>query len=75
MPHILIKLVPGKSEQQKQEVTDAISRDVAQILGYDPDAISISIEEVPVESWAQAVYRPEIVGKPTMLYKKPGYTL
>jgi hypothetical protein len=28
MPHVIVKLWPGKSERQKQQLADAITRDV-----------------------------------------------
>ena len=32
MPHIVVKLWPGKSENQKQRLADAITKDVMEIL-------------------------------------------
>lgn len=34
MPHVIVKLWPGKSEQQKRRLTAAITREVAAILNY-----------------------------------------
>ncbi|WP_258305731.1 tautomerase family protein [Burkholderia cenocepacia] len=34
MPHIIVKAWPGKTEEQKQRLADAITRDVMTILGY-----------------------------------------
>lgn len=75
MPHVLVKLVPGKTEEQKRALTDAISQSVQQHLGSTEDEVSVAFEEVPMEQWAETVYRPEIVGCPDKIYKKPGYTL
>lgn len=35
--------------------------------------ISVAIEDVAKEDWAEKVYKPDILGKPETLYKKPGY--
>jgi 4-oxalocrotonate tautomerase len=51
MPHVIIKMWPGKSEQQKTRM----------------------IEEVEPGEWTEKVYRPDILGAPGKLYKKPGY--
>jgi 4-oxalocrotonate tautomerase len=73
MPHIIVKLVSGKSEQQKQRLTEAITRDVATILYYGDDAVSVALVEVAAEDWMKQVFEPDIQGKQQTLYKKPGY--
>jgi 4-oxalocrotonate tautomerase len=73
MPHILVKLYPGRSEQQKQQLADAITRDVISIAKCQEKSISVAFEEVDPADWAEKVYRPEILNKLDKLYKKPGY--
>jgi len=75
MPHVIVKMWPGKSEQQKQRLADAMTRDVMDILGYGEEAVSVGIEEVASSDWAEKVYKPDIQKNPEMLYKKPGYTM
>ncbi|GAN79047.1 tautomerase family protein [Acidocella aminolytica] len=75
MPHVIVKLWPGKSEQQKQHLADAIARDVATILGYGNEVISVGFEEVTATDWCDQVFQPDIVEKANTLYKKPGYTM
>lgn len=36
-------------------------------------AVSVSFEDVAPEDWVETVYKPDIVGKPATLVKKPGY--
>jgi 4-oxalocrotonate tautomerase len=73
MPHVIVKLWPGKSEQQKTRLAEAIARDVMSFLDYGEESVSVSMEEVEPRDWAEKVYKPDIVGKPDQLYKKPGY--
>ncbi len=73
MPHVVVKLVPGKSEEQKSRLAAAIVKDVMATLGYDEDAVSVAIEEVTREDWAEKVYKNEIRAHWTQLYKEPGY--
>lgn len=75
MPHVIVKLWPGKSEQQKRRLAEAITRDVASVLDYGDESVSVAMEEVAPADWAEAVYRPDIVAKGATLYKKPGYTM
>ena len=75
MPHVIVKLWPGKSEQQKVRLTDEIAKNVMNILDYGEESVSIAIEEIKPQDWAEKVYKPDILGNSEKLYKKPGYTM
>lgn len=73
MPHINVKLVPGKSEQQKTQLAGRIVQDVMEILHYQEDAVSVTMEEIAPGDWTDQVYKPDIQARWDKLYKKPGY--
>lgn len=73
MPHISIKLYPGRSEQQKVRLAEQIVKDVISLLESSEDSISVAIEQINPEDWVEKVYKPEILNNPEKLYKKPGY--
>ena len=73
MPHISVKLYPGRSEQQKVRLAEQIVKDVISLLESNEDSISVAIEEINPEDWVEKVYKPEILNNPEKLYKKPGY--
>ncbi|TCU11651.1 tautomerase family protein [Rhizobium laguerreae] len=75
MPHVIVKLWPGKSEAQKRQLAEAITKNVMEILNYGDESVSVGFDEVPAKDWAEQVYRPDIREKPESLYKKPGYTM
>jgi 4-oxalocrotonate tautomerase len=75
MPHVIVKLWPGKSERQKQRLADAIARDVMEILHYGEESVSVAMEEIGATEWAKKVFGPDLQSKPDQLYKKPGYGL
>lgn len=75
MPHVIVKLWPGKSEQQKKELAERITGDVMRVLGYGEESVSVAMEEVAPEDWAEKVYRPDILENEERLYKKPGYRM
>jgi 4-oxalocrotonate tautomerase len=75
MPHIIVKLWPGKSEEQKQRLAEAITRDVTSILNYGDESVSVALEEVAAADWAAEVYQPDIKAGWDKLYKKPGYSM
>ena len=73
MPHIIIKMFPGRSEEQKRKLVDSIAESVASIAKCELKSVSIAVEEVPSEDWTEKVYKPDILGKKHLLYKEPGY--
>jgi len=75
MPHVIVKLCPGRSEQQKRRLDAAITKEVASVLNYGDESVSVALEEVAAAEWVEKVYRPDIVDKAATLYKKPGYEM
>ena len=75
MPHVAVKLWPGKSEQQKSELAHAITQAVMTVLGSSEKSVSVAFEEVDPSEWATRIYQPEIRDKWDQVYKKPGYEM
>ena len=73
MPHIIVKLHSGRSEQQKKQLTDEIVKDVVTIAKCEEKSVSVAFEEIEPNAWAEKVYKPDILDKEDKLYKKPGY--
>ena len=73
MPHIIVKLYPGRSDQQKARLAEKITQDVVEIAKCEEKSVSVAFEEVKPEEWAEKVYKPDILEKQGSLYKKPGY--
>ncbi len=73
MPHVIVKLWPGKSEQQKTRLAEAITKDVMEIQHYGDEAVSVAFEEVKSRDWLDNLYKPDIRNKWDNVCKKPGY--
>ncbi|MCP4552768.1 MAG: 4-oxalocrotonate tautomerase [Bacteroidetes bacterium] len=73
MPHIIVKLYPGRSEQQKVKLTKKIVKNVVEIAECKETSVSVVFEEIEPINWAEKVYKPDIVDCRGTLYKKPGY--
>ncbi len=73
MPHIIVKLYPGRSEAQKKKLAEKITEDVVSIVDCERRVVSVCFEEIAPEEWAESVYRPDIIERQDSLYKKPGY--
>ena len=74
MPHVIVKLWPGKSEKQKAKLAAEITKAVMHVLNYGEESVSVALEEIEPGVWMDQVYKPDILGKPAQIYKKPGYT-
>lgn len=75
MPHVIVKLWPGKSEQQKASLATKIASDVMEVLNYGEESVSVALEEIKSQDWKEKVYKPDIHNKWDALYKKPGYEM
>jgi 4-oxalocrotonate tautomerase len=75
MPHVIVKLASGRSEQQKEQIAAEVTKAIMATADVGEDAVSVSIEDYPQSEWAERVYRPDIIGRPGTLYKKPRYTI
>nr|WP_319400745.1 tautomerase family protein [uncultured Carboxylicivirga sp.] len=75
MPHLQIKLLEGKTEEQKQELAQELVKTAQRVIGYGEESFSVSIEDFTLEQWKNNVYPNEIMGKKDILYKEPGYEM
>jgi 4-oxalocrotonate tautomerase len=72
MPHVLVKLYSGRTEQQKSRLAEAVTKAVTATLNCGDEAVSVSIEDIYPQDWTAKVYKPDILNNPH-IYKKPGY--
>ncbi len=75
MPHFQIKLLEGKTEEQKQELAKELVKTAQRVIGYGEESFSVSIEDFTFEEWKNKVYPNDIMGNKDILYKEPGYEM
>jgi 4-oxalocrotonate tautomerase len=73
MPHVIVKLYPGRSEQQKIQLAEEIVKDIVAIAKCEEKSVSVAFEEIKPEDWTEKVYKPDILDNQQELYRKPGY--
>lgn len=73
MPHVIVKLYPGRSEELKTRLAEEVAKSVMNVLNFPEESVSVAVEEVEPKDWAEKVYKPDILDKPERVYKKPGY--
>ena len=72
MPHIVIKALGGKPQEQLQEAAEKICAVASEVMGKDAKYFSVSVEEYSLDEW-EGVYNDCIKDKDNVLVK-PGYT-
>ena len=72
MPHIGIKMLAGRSEEQKKKAAEAVKNALAESLGMSDHYITCTIEDYSAQEW-QDVFKNEVTDKPDKVYVKPKY--
>lgn len=72
MPHISVKMLKGRTEEQKKAAADKLTAALCEALGCGDGHITVSIEDYTPQEW-QEVFAEDIAGKSDKLYKKPTY--
>lgn len=73
MPHVVIKLYAGKTEQQKAALSQAVVDSLVNTIACNDNDVSLSFEEYSPEEWPEKVFRPDILECDETLYLQPGY--
>ena len=73
MPHVIVKLYPGRSAEQKKLLARQIVKTVREIAVCEEKSVSVAFEEVAPEDWAENVYKPDIIDNKKKLVVTPGY--
>ena len=72
MPHVVVKLWPGRNDEIKTNLAKKIADVVAEDLKVDIGDVSVAFEEVSRSDWGEKVYKREIKDNEAV-YLKPDY--
>jgi 4-oxalocrotonate tautomerase len=75
MPHIIIKMTPGRTMEQKEQLAKEFTNVIIKIAKCEVTSVSIAIEEIERSDWKKKVYIPYIIKKAKYLIQKPGYEM
>lgn len=53
MPHISIKLYPGRSKEELEKISKSVQNSLVETVGWDPNVISVSIDEIEAEKFVE----------------------
>ncbi|MCL2752330.1 MAG: tautomerase family protein [Firmicutes bacterium] len=72
MPHIAIKMLEGRTEEQKRRAADALKDALCKSLGCGEAYVTVTVEDFDARAW-QDVFARDITAKNECLYVKPKY--
>lgn len=72
MPHISVKMLKGRTEEQKKLAAEKLTAALCEAIGCGDGHVTVGIEDYTAEEW-QEVFTKEIEGKSDTLYRKPTY--
>lgn len=73
MPHVNVRMYPGRTLEQKHALTKRLVEAVQETLGVPESSITVVIEDVAPEKWGTLVVEPEIRAKKECLFKSAEY--
>lgn len=71
MPHITIKMLKGRTEEQKNAAAEKLAKALVEAIGCTESHISVSVEDFTPQQW-QDQFKKEVTENP-YLVKKPDY--
>lgn len=71
MPHITLKMLKGRTDEQKKAAAEKLSAALVEAIGCTPSHISVSVEDFTPEEW-QEQYRIEVAENENLV-RKPDY--
>ena len=71
MPHITIKMLKGRTDDQKKLAADKVAAALLDAIGCNPEHISVAVEDFTPVEW-QDEFRKEVT-ESEHIYKEPHY--
>lgn len=62
MPHLSVRMYPGRTEEVKQDLANKLQDFVVKELGCDPKVVSVSFKEIEADKWKDVI-DDEIAGE------------
>ena len=72
MPHIGIKILKGRTQEQKEKLAAALVRTLTKELGCSEHYVTCTIEDFDAVQW-QKVFEEEVTKKQDKVFKKAEY--
>lgn len=73
MPHITVQMYPGRNDELKKKLAEALVKTASEVLQRGPEHFSASVQDVPQDEWKGKVYDKVRADKNTVI--QPGYEM
>lgn len=73
MPHITIQMYPGRDDETKKRLAEAVLETASKELKCEKEHFSVIVVDVPQEEWKGKVYDKVRADKNTII--QPGYEM
>lgn len=73
MPHITVQMYPGRNDELKKKLAEALVKTASEVLQRGPEHFSVSVVDVPQDEWKGKVYDKVRADKNTVI--QPGYEM
>ncbi|MBO7121663.1 MAG: tautomerase family protein [Treponema sp.] len=73
MPHITVQMYPGRSDELKKKLAEALVKTAAEVLQREPEHFSASVQDVPQDEWKERVYKDAVDPSNKEVFVRPGY--
>ena len=71
MPHISIKMLKGRTDEQKELLSKNLADAICKSIGFTNEHVSVAIEDFTAEDW-QDIFKKEIAENKNII-KAPQY--
>ena len=72
MPHIAVKMLKGRTEEQKKAAAEKLTAALCEAIGCGDSHVTVTVEDFTAKEW-QDVFAEDIEGKSDELFRKPQY--
>ena len=72
MPHISIKMLNGRTEEQKKNLSIKLAKTLSKELNCNENYVTVTIEDYSAKEW-QTIFKQEITDKPDKIYVSAKY--
>ena len=73
MPHITVQMYPGRDDELKKLLSEALVKAASEVLNLGKEHFSVSVEDVPQNEWNEKVYKNAINPENKTVFVRPGY--
>ena len=73
MPHITVQMYPGRNDELKKKLAEALVKTAAEVLQREPEHFSASVQDIPQEEWKERVYNSAVDPNNKEVFVRPGY--